>query len=200
MKLKSCVCLILLLVLTFLVSTARADTHSTFETTRYYSYNRKFFVEVTEKKRATLYRNGSWLRRIWRRTLPELPRHLMVSNDGKRAVIIDKYYGNGGQPSLKVITTLDERGGQLVSLELREVANLSRVLQTTSAAHWYGGAEFSPDGRFLIVKTVVAKRQCSEITKPPEEPDECMQSVPYEQLRFDLASGKLIERASLASQ
>jgi len=200
MKLKSCVCPILLFALIVSASIARADTYSTYQTTRYYSSNHRYFVEVTEKKRATLYQNGRRVRRIWRRSLPELPGQLMVSNLGNRVVIIDRYYGNDHQPTLKAITTLNERGGEIASYELREVAMLSRVLRTISASHWYGGAEFSRDGRFLLVKTLIAKRQCPQIVESPEEAAECIKSLPYEQLRFDLATGKLIERASIASR
>ncbi len=123
-----------------------------------------------------------------------------MSDNGKRVVIIDRYYGNDHQPTLKVITTLDERGGEIASYELQEVANLSRVLQTISASHWYGSAEFSLDERFLIVKTLVAKRKCPQIVESPEEATGCMESVPYEQLRFDMTTGKLMERPSIASQ
>lgn len=174
-----------------------ADTYSTFETTRYYSANRHYFVVVTEKKNATLYQNGRRLRRVWSQTLPELPGTLLVSNDGHRVIVLDAYYGNNREPTMKAITTLDQMGNEIVSYQLREVANLDRVLNTVSASHWYSDAKFSQDGNFLAVKTIVAKRQCSQMVKS-EEASECMQSVPYEELRFELATGKLIARTSIS--
>jgi len=124
----------------------------------------------------------------------------MVTNDGHRVIVIDRYYGNNHMPTLKAITTLDERGREIASYQLREIANLERVLNTISASHWYSDARFSKDGRFLAVKTVVAKRQCSQNVKSAEEANACMESVPYEQLRFKLATGKLIERTSISLQ
>jgi len=198
MKLRSWAAEIALLVFIGFAPVTGADTYSTFQTMRYYSPNRHYFVEVTEKKTATLYQNGRRLRQVWRHTLPELPGTLMVANDGRRVIVIDRYYGNEHLPTLKAITTLDEMGREIVSYQLREVANLERALNTISASHWYGGAEFSQDGSFLAVKTVVAKRQCSPTVKSAEEANECMESVPYEQLRFELATGKLIERTNIS--
>ena len=198
MKLRSWAPAIALLVFTSSAAITSPDTYSTFQTTRYYSSNRHYFVVVTEKKTATLYQNGRRLRRVWRHTLPELPGTLMVANDGHRVIVIDRYYGNNHMPTLKAITTLDERGREIASYQLREIANLERVLNTISASHWYGDAEFSKDGSFLAVKTVVAKRQCSQNVKSAAEANECMESVPYEQLRFELATGKLIERTSIS--
>lgn len=196
MKLRSSAAAIALLLFIRSALIAIADTYSTFQTTRYYSPNRHYFVVVTEKKMTTLYQNGRRLRRVWRRTLPELPGTVMVANDGRRVIVIERYYGNNHMPTLKVITTLGETGQEIVSYQLREVANLERVLTTISASHWYGGAEFSQYGNSLLVKTVVAKRQCSGTVKSAEEANECMESVPYEQLRFDLTTGRLIERTT----
>ena len=200
MKLRSWATAIALLVFTTSAAITSADTYSTFQPTRYYSPNRQYFVVVTEKKTATLYQNGRRLRRVWRHTLPELPGTLMVANDGHRVIVIDRYYGNNHKPTLKAITTLDERGREIASYQLQEIANLERVLNTISASHWYSDARFSKDGRFLAVKTVVAKRQCSQNVKSAEEANACMESVPYEQLRFKLATGKLIERTSISLQ
>ena len=155
---------------------------------------------MTGKKTATLYQNGRRLRRVWRHTLAELPGTLLLTNDGHRVIVIDRYYGNNHMPTLKAITILDETGREIASYQLREVATLERALKTTSASHWYGDAEFSQDGSLLTVKTVIAKRQCSQTVKSSEEANECMESVPYEQLRFELATGKLTERKSISLQ
>src|SRR2546422_9183334 len=91
MKFKICCVLIASLIL---ASNALADTYSTFQTTRFYSTNRRYLVEVDAKKRATLYRNGRYFQRIWTRILPELPRELFIANDGTGMAIVDFYYGN----------------------------------------------------------------------------------------------------------
>jgi hypothetical protein len=73
------------LAVLILVTSTRADTYITFTTMRYYSANRRYYVEVTPKRRATLYRAGSRRpTRQWIRVLPELPERLLVTNDGKR--------------------------------------------------------------------------------------------------------------------
>ena len=198
MKLRSCAVVIVLLTLIAPAVTS-ADTYATFQTTRYYSANRHYFVEVTEKKRATLYRNGRSLRRVWRRTLPDLPGTLLVANDGHRVVVIDNCYGNNHVPTMKAITILGETGKEISSFQLRDVANLERVLHTISTAHWYGDGEFSKDGTLFEVKTVVAKRLgCETVT--PEESHECMESVPFEHLRFELATGRLVDRKSISAR
>lgn len=177
---------------------ARADTYSTFTKRRYYSADRRYFVEVDEKKRATLYRNGARRRRGWRRTLEELPGDLIVSNDGARAAVIDRYYGNGGDPSTTVVLILDESGRDLARYPVREVAELSRVLETTSGTHWYGGASFTADGMFLVVETVVLTcARPRNITSEADAAlaDKCDRLMPYERLRFDAGTGKIIDRS-----
>ncbi|HEV7892022.1 MAG TPA: hypothetical protein VGP08_15360 [Pyrinomonadaceae bacterium] len=179
---------------------ARADTYSTFTKRRYYSADRRYFVEVDEKKRAALYMNGARPLRGWKRMLEELPGWLVVSNDGTRAAVIDRYYGNGGDPSTTVVLILDESGRDLARYSMREVAELSRVSETTSGTHWYGGASFTADGRFLVVETVV--KTCE---RPPNVTsdadlalaDKCDRLMPYERLRFDAGTGKLIDRSFL---
>ncbi len=185
----------LALVLGLLASTVTvwADTYSTFKTTRYYSDNKRFSVEVTPKRRATLYRGG---RRVWSRTLPQLPGKLLVTSDGKRVVVVDRYYGNNSFPATPAVIIFDERGNELARHRLGEVANLSRVLSTTSTARWYKGAHLTPNGRSFIVETLIAKRDpatCKDVSSI-EEADECSTSVPYEQLRFTTATGELTSR------
>lgn len=177
---------------------ARADTYSTFTKRRYYSADRRYFVEVDEKKRATLYRNGARPRRGWRRPLEELPGDLIVSNDGKRAAVLDRYYGNGNDPSTTVVLILDESGRDLARYSLREVAELGRVLRTTSATHWYGGASFTADGMFLVVETLVLTCERPEhITSEADAAlaDKCDRLMPYERLRFEAGTGRIIDRS-----
>ncbi|MBA4184372.1 MAG: hypothetical protein H0X49_10210, partial [Acidobacteria bacterium] len=100
----------------------RADSYSTFQTTRFYSANRRFVVVVNENKRATLYRNGRKLHRVWRETLTDLPNQLFVADDGKRVAIVDRYYGNNGSSSLPVVIFLDENGKRFSTHLLGDLA------------------------------------------------------------------------------
>jgi hypothetical protein len=192
---------IALMLLTFL-SVVRADTYSGYVATRYYSANRKYFVEVNEKKRATLYLNDRKVSRIWIHPLPELPDDMAISNDGQRVAAIDRYYGNGGDPAAKVVLIFDERGDDLASYSLGEVADLPHVLATTSSAHWYWGAGFTADGQFLIVETFV--RKCELPSRVASDADmalfeECAKPKPYERLRFLATTGKMADRSLLAT-
>jgi hypothetical protein len=193
--------LVVALGLLALATTIRADTYDKFKTTRYYSANRKHFVEVTNKQRATLYRNNRRPQRLWTRTLTALPGRLLVANNGGRVAIIDRYYGNAGDPLMPAVILLDGRGNEIRSYPLSEVADLSRVIRTTSEAHWFKQAKFTPDGRFLVIDTVIAKRDpatCVRVSSP-KEAEECSRSVPYEQLRFATDSGKLSSRLSIGT-
>ena len=134
-----------------------ADSYGTFQTTRYYSANQQYFVEVNEKQLATLYKNAPRPKRLWSHSISQLPRDLLVMNDGSRFVIIDSYYGNNHDPKAPVILTYDEKGDEMSRYALGEVANLSRVAMTTSQAYWLGGAWFVADDRVLIVQTIVTK-------------------------------------------
>jgi len=179
----------------------RADQYNTFRATRYYSTSREYFVQVTPKRRATLYRSGRRPRRMWTRTLVALPGRLLVTNDGSRVAIIDRYYGNASDPDMPVVTLLDQTGEQIAKYLLSEVANLSRVIKTTSQAQWYRNAKLTQDERFLVIDTVIAKRDpatCGSVSSP-EEAEECSRSVPYEQLRFSTASGKLTSRIRMVA-
>jgi hypothetical protein len=171
----------------------RADTYDEFKKTRYYSANRQYFVEVNEKKHATLFRNNRRPKRIWTRDLPALPGRLLVANNGSRVAIIDRYYGNAGNPNTPVVILLNERGNEIVSYPLSEVINLSKAIRTTSTAVWYREVKFTPDGSYLVVETIIAKRDpatCVHVSSV-EEAEECSQTIPYEQLRFATINGKL---------
>jgi hypothetical protein len=177
-------------------ATTYADTYNTFKTTWYYSANRQYVVEVTTKRRATLYHKNHRLQRVWTRTLRALPDRLLVANDGGRVAIVDRYYGNANNPNMPAVIFLDESGNEMVSYALKEVADLSRVIRTTSQAQWYRDVNFTPDENVLVIETVIAKREPSKcgVVESPEEAEECSKSVPFERLRFASASGKLISR------
>jgi hypothetical protein len=191
-----------LFVLLVFVSGVRADTYSRYQTTLYFSANKQYFVEVSEKKRATLYVNGQRVKRIWTRVLTELPGEVIVSNDGSRVAVIDRYYGNGGNPEAAVVIILNEKGDALASHPLKEVANLERVLQTTSTAHWYWAAGFTADGQSLIIETFSRKCGGQHQSKSQSEADaaiDCDRATPYERLRFSAATGQIVERSLLAT-
>jgi hypothetical protein len=124
-----------------------------------------------------------------------------VANDGKRVAMIDRYYGNSGDPNMPAVILLSETGKEIARHRLADVANLSNVITTISAAHWYSTSTFSPDGSYLIIDTIIAKRDrdaCTHVNSG-EQADECGKSVPYEQLRFGTADGKLISRRNTAA-
>lgn len=190
------------LALLVLVTSARADTYSTFTTRRYYSTNRHYFVEVTPERRASLYRVDSRQpRRQWTGILPALPGRLLVANDGSRVAVIDRYYGNARDPNMPAVVLLNGTGKEIARYRLSEVADLSRVLTTTSSAHWYSTVAFTPNEDYLIIDTIVAKRDRATCTRvnSAEEADDCFKSTPYEQLRFGTADGKLISRTNIAA-
>lgn len=182
----------------------RADTYATFQTTRFYSSTRRFFVRVTPDKNATLYRLGGRARQVWRRKLATLPAHVLVSNDGHRVALIDIQYGNGGDPDARVVTILGGRGSEIAGYALHEVTDLKRVLHTTSSAHWYYGASFSADSKELTIETAV--RRCSppahsvRSSQEARAAMECFQTVPYERIVFSAATGVLIARANVEDE
>lgn len=196
--------LILITLILVLAPITLADTHSTFQTTRFYSANGRYFVEVTPNKRGTLYANTRSLERRWSRTLPELPSRLFITNDGTRVVMVDYCYGNSGTASANVVIFFDEAGNQIAAHPLAKVANISRVLQTTSSAHWYYGALFSPDQTTFIVETIV--RTCAppnatiQAQKDLDAFDKCMRAQPYEELRFSMATGALSSRLNIQTK
>ena len=204
MKLKICFAIT---VLSFsLAPNVHADTYSTFQTKRFYSANRRYFVEVTGKERATLYHNGRNSRRVWTRTLPELPRELRVTDEGSRVAMIDFYYGNNHDPNAPVIVIFGGGGKEMARYLLKDVADLSRTTATTSMSYWYQDVKLMEGGRFLVIDTIVAKYErskCGNI-KSPDEAEKmweiCMATAPYEKLRFDMATGKLSSRENIAAR
>jgi hypothetical protein len=149
MKLSTCV--IIVLVSLVLAGNVLADSYTTFQTKRFYSANRNYFVEVNGNKRATLYRNGRDLRRVWTRTLAELPRVLLVTNDGTGVAMIDFYYGNNHDPNASVVVILGDTGREVARHPLKTVADLSRTTSTTSMAYWYGEARLSQNDQSLLI-------------------------------------------------
>lgn len=110
-------------------------------------------------------------------------------------------YGNHRDPSAQVVTVLGKRGERLAAYQLDQVANLERVLMTTSSAHWYFGATFAPDLSELTIETMV--RRCD----PPKLQvhsvqelrafDACMQATPYERIVLSAETGEILSRTSI---
>lgn len=196
MKVKPGPILLSAALIFFASAIAHADTYATFTTKRFFSPNNRYVVEVLPDKRATLYVNQRRLQKIWSRTLPELPARLFISNDGKRVVVVDFYYGNGSSASANVIVFLDEAGNPTASYALGQIANLPKVLHTTSAAHWYYGAFFTPDEKQFVVETLI--NRC--FPKTPDEAENCWKSDPFEEIRFSTANGELISRADIRTK
>lgn len=184
----------------------RADTYNTFQKKRFYSANRRYFVEVNEKKRATLYRNSRRVQRAWTRILPELPRELLVTNDGSRVAMIDFYYGNNHVPEAPVVIIFGEGGKEIARYPLKELADLSRTVATTSMSYWYHDVKLMQSERLLVIETIVAKHdrsKCGNVNSPREAErmsEICMATAPYEKLSFDMANGKLSSRVNIASR
>lgn len=191
---------VIALLLLLLIPEAKADVYNRFVTERYYSANRRYVIKVNASKEAALYRRGRHLRRIWKRKLPQLPGELLVSNDGKRIVIVDRAYGNYSDAATPVVIILDERGRQIESHSLGEVADLSRVQMTTSSAHWYDKARLTLDGKHLVIETQIAKveREKCQYVASAEEADEYWKSIPHERLQFATATGQIVTRIKLA--
>lgn len=195
--------IILALVLLLIATSTRADTYSTFVRTEYYSANREYFVVVTDRELATMYRVESrGPRRLWVHVLPQLPGELLVTNDGRRVALIDRYYGNGHHPNMPAVIWFNETGNEIARHHLADLADLSRVNMTTSTSHWYSEAAFTPDESALVIDTIVAKRApatCTHVNSA-QEADDCGRSIPHEQLRFEAASGKLVSRTNLTAR
>lgn len=195
--------IILALALLAIATSTRADTYSTFVRTEYYSANREYFVVVTDRELATMYRvEPRGPRRLWVHVLPQLPGQLLVTNDGRRVALIDRYYGNGHNPKMPAVTWFNENGNEIARHLLADVADLSRVNMTISTSHWYTEAAFTPDQSALVIDTIVAKRtpeMCTQSISAAER-DDCGRSIPFEQLRFDTGTGKLSARTPIVDK
>lgn len=181
----------------------QADTSTTFKTTNYYSLNRRFFIKVTPNERATLYSKKNGWRKLWSRKLPGLPSRIFVSNDGKRVVMIDYYYGNNHASKKDVVYFFNENGSPIQSYSLDRVANLQKVLYTTSTSHWYYGAYFAPEQNNFVIETAVLK--CPLPRNVQTEADSeavrnCWDNIPYEELIFSTATGELLSRTNIQNK
>ena len=193
MKKKYLYLLVITISLVF-VSVVKADTDNKFVTTKYFSKNRKFYVIVTPDKKATL-RNGR--KNIWTRLFPDLPGKLLVSDDGKRVIMIENYYGNNNDRKKEVLIFFDEKGNKLKSYDLESLADFNNVLHTNSGSHWLKNYEVDEAENELIINTVVIS--CPLIEKNSKivdlkKIDECKKPKPNETIKFSLSDGKLLSR------
>ncbi len=189
--------LIFIVSVCLFVSSAKADTYSTFKTTNYYSANRRFFVKVNPNKKAVLYRNG---KKVWTKVLPELPQTLLVTNDGKRMVMIENYYGNQNERKKEVIIFFDENGNRLSGFDLGSLADYQNVLHTTSASYWLDKYKFNQKENQLIVNTVILSCPLLEKVSSVEDVkkfDECIKPKPKERIIFSVTDGALLSRTEI---
>lgn len=193
---------LILIFYALLVLEAYADSYSTFTTTEYFSPNRQFSLKLTPKKVATFYENGPARKKLWTAKLPQLPAVLLITDDGERIILIDHYYGNN-HTSDSVVVFLDKYGQQLHKYGLSAVADLSRVIATTSSSHWLYGAFYDADQSRLIVETVIAKcKGPSRISSNAELAlaNECFRSVPYEEIIFSVETAEIIGRNNIQNK
>ena len=174
-----------------------ADTYSKFETTDYYSKNRRFFVRVKPDKKATLYKNGKM---VWTQSLPELPMKLLVTDDGTRVIMIENYYGNRRDPKKEVIIFFNEKGAKFSSQTLKDVADLKNVMHTISSSSWLENYELNQNESEIIIKTTVLT--CSLIERVSRvddlrKVDECMKPKPKEKIVFSVLDGKILSRSAI---
>jgi len=194
---KKCFYLLIITVLFVFGSVVKADTYSKFETTNYYSKNREFFVIVTPDKKAVLYKGN---KKIWTQTLPELPQSLLVTNDGKRVVMIENYYGNSREPKKEVINFFGENGNKLSSYNLENLADLENILHTISSSHWLDKYEMNQEKNEVVIETFVLT--CPLIGNVSNEEDlkkvdECRKPKPKERIVFSVVNGSLLSRTKI---
>lgn len=177
-------------------SLVKADTYSTFETTKYYSANRRFFVKVTPNKKAVLYKNG---KKVWTKFFSELPRFLLITNDGRRLVMIENYYGNNNEAKKEVVIFFDENGNRLSGFALEDLANFHQVLQTTSGFDWLGKYELNQEGQLLIKTVILSCPLLEKVSndKDMKKVDECIKPKLKEKIVFSVADGTLISRTEI---
>ena len=174
-----------------------ADSYAEYSTAKIYSKNKKYLVRVTEKKKATLFFIiDKKITKKWSIQLPFLPQSVIATNDGKRVIIIDHYYGNSSQSEATVVLILDEKGNSISSYKLKDFLVVSNLVQTTSTAHWRTATKLSNNEKELSISTAISKAEASQCVTVPFI-KECMQQKPFEELIFDLTTGLIIERRKL---
>jgi hypothetical protein len=129
--------------------------------------------------------DGRWRER-WRRDLLNevAPAEALVANGGNHAVTFDNWHSLGYGDTVVVIYGA---GGELVrSLALRDIVPESRIEKlprSVSSIRWRKGESFSEDGARLILRVPVATGSDDR-------------DAGFEQVEIDLATGKVVERAS----
>ncbi len=175
----------------------KADTFSKFQTTEYFSKNRNYVIKVTPDKKAVL-KNKNKI--IWKKSLSELPETLLITDDGKRTIMIENYYGNNGDRKKEVLIFFDEKGNKLSSFVLEDLADFENILHTTSGSHWLGKYEFNEDNSELIVESVALTCPLPNGIKSEEDRkkiDECRKFKQNENFVFTIATGTLLSRTKI---
>ena len=189
--------LIIITISLLFVTVVKADTDSKFQTTKYFSKSRAFYVIVTPDKKATLYKDKT---KMWTILLPELPGKMLVSNDGNRVIMVENYYGNNNDRKKEVLIFFDENGNKISSYDLETLADFNNVLHTNSGSHWLKNYELDEEENQLIINTIVLS--CPLVEKNDKKVDlkkvdKCKKPKPNEVITFSLSDGKLLSRTKI---
>lgn len=177
-----------------LVYVAKAQTDDKFKTTNYFSKNKEYFVKVTPNKTAIFYRGR---KKVWTKKLPELPGNLLISNDGKRVIMIENFYGNNNDRKKDVLIFFNEKGDKIANYDLESLADFDNVLHTNSGSKWLEDVELNQSKNELVLNTIALS--CPLVENGAKvvdlkKIDKCKKPKPKEKITFSIAEGKLLSR------
>lgn len=191
--------LFIALVFLSFVLVSKAQTDEKFKTTNYISKNREYFVRVTPNKIASLYKGR---KKIWTKSIPELPGNMLVTDDGKRVIMIENYYGNNNDRKREVVIIFGEKGDKIAGFELASLADFDNVLHTNSGSKWLDNVELNQSKNELVVNTIVLS--CALVENGAKIVDlkmidKCKKPQPKEKITFSIVDGKLLSRTQVGS-
>ncbi len=196
---KKCNYLLVALFFLLLTTFVQAQNVNKFEVTKYFSKNREYFVKVTPDKKAVLYRGN---KKVRTQILPALPGSLLITNDGKRLIMIENYFGNNNDRKTEVLIFFDEKGDKISGFNLESLADFDNVLHTNTGSSWLDTFEINQSKNELILNTIVLT--CPLVENSPKAVDlkkvnECKKPKPKEKITFSTVDGKLISRTDVAT-
>lgn len=186
---------LLIFVAGLFASTSLADTYGIFKTTRYYSAQQKYFVEIKEDKTIRLFLAKSPKRPIWGKVINEFPAKVFVRDTGDRVILFERYYGNNHKLDCEAVIIFDEKGEQLKHYPISKFSDLRHSAGTTSQSAWYDFVCFSPGERSFVLQTIRLKTdniQTCENNLPQTERTKCWEFIPEQQFHIDLTTGEII--------
>ena len=189
----------IIIIFLVLATVAQAERDDKFQTTKYFSKNRAFYVIVTPDKKATLYKGKT---KIWTIVLPELPGKMLVSNDGNRVIMMENYYGNNNDRKKEVLIFFGETGNKILSYDLESLADFNNVLHTNAGSLWLENYELDEEKNNLIINTIVLS--CPLIENASKKVDlkrvnKCRKPKPNEKIIFSIVDGVLLSRTKIES-